>query len=77
MSDPLDIPALRAVAEPSEWKAVRLYTRRTDSGAGAHVIVEAERHDGSTVEVIREFADISDSIIDHWARLPLGASSHG
>jgi hypothetical protein len=52
------------------WKAVRLYTRTTDSGAGAHVIVEAERQDGTTVEVIRSFADITDTIIDHWARLP-------
>ena len=51
-------------------KALRLYTRRTDSGVGAHVIVEIERHDGSTAEIIREFADISDTIIDHWARLP-------
>lgn len=54
----------------SNWKALRLYTRRTDSGAGAHVVVEAEREDGSTVEVIREFADITDTTIDHWARLP-------
>ena len=52
------------------WKAVTLRTERAESGGGAHVIVEAERQDGTTVEVIRSFADITDTIISHWARLP-------
>lgn len=52
------------------WKAVRLYTRTADSGVGAYVIVEGERQDGSKVELIRSFADIDSTIIDHWARLP-------
>lgn len=60
-------------AQNTAAKAVRLFTRPTDSGVGAHVIVEIERHDGSTAEIIREFADISDTIIDHWARFPLPA----
>jgi hypothetical protein len=70
-SQPIASSNGRPEAEPSAaWRSVRLYTRLTESGAGSHVIVEAERSDGSWVEIIREYADITDTSIDHWARLP-------
>ncbi|MCR5876973.1 hypothetical protein [Phenylobacterium sp. J367] len=57
-------------SEGGAWSAVRLFTQPTASGGGAHVIVSVERLDGAERELIREFADVSDTIIDHWARLP-------
>ncbi len=66
------IAAARSEARPQqeavgEWKGVSLRTERR--GAGAFVIVDMERADGSTIEAIREFADITDTIISHWTNL--------
>lgn len=67
----LTVPEVLCVAgKPVGLKAIRLFTRRTESGVGAHIIVAVEREDGVQIEVIREFADITDTIIDHWARVP-------
>jgi len=67
---------LRELAlQNSRWTGLTLRTERVASGSGAHVIVDAERADGRTVEVIRDYADISDTIISHWARLPSESST--